>query len=238
MKLLIEYVDPSSIEILKEDKEEGGEKKKEYLLKGPMIGANVRNRNGRIYPKEIIEREVKKFQQMIKEGSGVGTLDHGSEPNIDMDRISHKIISLDMDGDIAYGVAKVGTTPCGKILKCLIDDGIRIGMSTRGIGSLDEGNKVKEDFQLLSVDAVQNPSYDKAVVEAVLENKEWILDGDRYIEKIIDGKTVKQPINCEAVEQAVTNLKKSVDKSYNSRNLSHHTLRCLTEFINIIRNKK
>jgi hypothetical protein len=219
MKLLIEPIDMNNIQIVKEDMGTEGEKVKNYFLKGPMIGAEYKNKNGRVYPKSIIEREVIKFQKMIDENDAVGTLDHGNNPTIDMDRISHKIVSLTMEGNQAFGVAKVIDSPCGRILKTLIDEEIKIGMSTRGVGSLDEESNVKEDFMLISIDAVKTPSYDKAIVQGVMENKEYIIQGDKI------------------VEMAVQNLQKKVNKRFSGKELSTHTNRYLMEFLNDLKKK-
>jgi hypothetical protein len=247
MKLLIEIADPKSLQIIKEDIEEQGEKKKVYFLKGPMIGCGVVNRNGRKYPKEIIEREVIKFQQMIKDNDAVGTLDHDADPNISMDKISHKIIKLEMVGNEAIGTARVVNTPAGLTLQALIEGEIRIGMSTRGVGSLSEDQTVKEDFSLLSIDAVKNPSYQNAITtaETVYESVDWELKGEKWIKVCKDGvckmvkkseltEEEKQIVKESPVEKAVNELKENVDRNGDSKNYLDYMLR----FIDVINGKK
>ncbi len=141
MKLLREFVSFDNIEVVSEAVE--GSDEKNYFLKGPFLEANVKNRNGRKYMLNTLEREVNDFDEnKIKTHRSVGELDHPPEPTINLDRISHVITSLAMDGNVGYGVAKLLNTPMGKIAKALVDDGIQLGMSTRGVGSLD-GDMVK-----------------------------------------------------------------------------------------------
>lgn len=219
MKLLIENIDPSSLQLITEVIDIGGEKKKVYRLKGPFLGANEKNRNGRIYSESLLIREVRNYnEQFIKNNRAVGTLDHDSTPNINLDRISHVIEQLSMDGNIGYGTAKIIETPCGKIAMNLMDAGVQLGMSTRGVGSIN-GDMVGEDFQLLSVDIVQMPSCQKAYVESVIEGREWIASGDKFVEAAID------------------ELKKKLDTRADHFGSSKLTLNYLNDFLSAIKNK-
>ena len=173
MKLLREFVSFDAIEMLAESDQVTG--KKNYFLKGPFLEANIKNRNGRRYMQETLEREVKDFYETkIKTKRAMGELDHPPEPTINLERISHIITDLYMDGNIGYGVAKLLNTPMGEIAKALVDDGIQLGMSTRGVGTLD-GDLVKDDYKLITVDIVADPSAPTAFVEGVLENKNYII---------------------------------------------------------------
>lgn len=216
MKLLREYVSYNNIQLISEEAESGG---KNYFLKGPFLEANVKNRNGRKYMQETLEREVKDFYETkIKTKRSMGELDHPPEPTINLDRISHVITDLKMDGNIGYGVAKLLNTPCGQIAKALVDDGIQLGMSTRGVGTLD-GDLVKDDFKLITVDIVADPSAPTAFVEGVLENKNYILSDSG-----------------EIVEAAVEQLQKNMDRAvvenrFDKAEFSAATLDYMQQFI-------
>jgi hypothetical protein len=227
MILLKERIEPEDLQFLKEDVDISGQKEKVYRVKGIMLQSEIRNRNQRIYPKGIMEREVVNFNTKIKNKQGVGTCDHSTEPNIDLDRISHKFESLVMDGNNGIGIAKINNNPCGKILRGLIDDDIVFGMSSRAIGSLTEDNVVKEDLQILSIDAVLNPSAPEAIVESIVEH--WEHNGDRWFKVCKDGKCTmkkKSELTTEdiknmanPVDLAVSNLKESVDRNSSSKNI-------------------
>ena len=219
MKLLREFVSFQDIEVVSEAVE--GSDKKDYYLKGPFLEANVKNRNGRKYMKETLDREVRDFfESKIKTHRSMGELDHPPEPTINLDRVSHIITDLSMDGNIGYGVAKIMNTPMGKIAKALVDDGVQLGMSTRGVGSLD-GDMVKDDYKLITVDIVADPSAPSAFVEGILENKDYIIDECGGI-----------------VECAVAELQSQVDKQYrshfNKEEFSKQTLSYLNDFLNSI----
>lgn len=220
MKLLTEFVALDQLSVLVEESANGNDNEKIYRLKGPFLEAETKNRNGRIYPKELLVREVKRYnEEKISNHRAIGELDHPENPQINLERVSHIIESLVMDGNKGIGVARILDTPMGKIAKTLVKEGIILGMSTRGVGSLD-GERVKEDFSLISIDAVADPSAASAFVEGVLENKDYILDGDQI------------------VEVAVEKLKKEVDKKYSGKDLSEHTLRLLLGFINDIKSSR
>jgi hypothetical protein len=228
MKLLREFIDIDDIEVIKEDVDVDGKKKKEYFLKGPFLEAENKNQNGRVYPLKLLEREVKNYNiNFIERKRALGELDHSTDPNVLLKLASHKIIELKMDGKIGYGVAKLMDTPNGRIGKVLVDEEILLGMSTKGIGTVtgsDDGDIVNEDFFLGGVDIVSTPSARIAVVEGIIENKEYIIGNDGKI-----------------VEIAMDNLQKKVDKKFNKyahKDMSAHALQCLKEFLTEINSKK
>lgn len=217
MKLLSEFVSFDKLELIKETSKDGV---KIFRLKGPFLEAEVENKNGRVYSKTILEREVNEFVEgKIKKNRSMGELDHPENPQINLERVSHIIESLEMKDNIGYGCAKLIDTPMGRIAKTLVDEGIIVGMSTRGVGTLD-GKTVKEDYKLITVDIVADPSAPNCFVEGVLENKEFIMDGDRI------------------VEVAVQNLQKAVDKKYDPKSMSNHVLSYMMRFLEEIQQKK
>lgn len=216
MKLLSEFISFDKLEVIKEEKEG----KKEFRLRGPFLEAEIKNKNGRFYSKDILVREVNDFvESKIMKNRSMGELDHPENPTINLERVSHIIEELKMDGNVGVGSAKLIDTPMGRIAKTLVDEGIIVGMSTRGVGTLD-GATVKEDYKLITVDIVADPSAPNCFVEGVLENKEYILDGDQI------------------VEVAVQNLQKNVDKKYDPKSMSSHVLSYMLDFIDEIRNCK
>lgn len=146
-------------------------------LEGPFLGAEKRNRNGRIYKRSLIEREVNKFQGMIKNCEAFGELNHPDSAVPNPDRFGVLITKLEMDGDLAIGKARVlEETPCGHTIRGIIRGGGRLGMSSRGTGSLGADNIVCEDYNLITIDCVFMPSCPDAYVNAVNENTKWVLD--------------------------------------------------------------
>lgn len=217
MKLLTEFVEFDRLEVLKETSKEG---LKSYRLKGPFLEAETLNKNGRKYSKDIIVREVNDFcESKIKKNRSMGELDHPENPAVNLERVSHIIESLEMKDNVGYGCAKLIDTPLGRIAKTLVDEGIIVGMSTRGVGTLD-GETVKEDYKLITVDIVADPSAPNCFVEGVLENKEYVISGDRI------------------VEVAVANLQKSVDKKYDPKSMSNNVLSYMMKFLEEVQQKK
>lgn len=159
-------------------------------INGVFLGAEKRNRNGRIYPRSLIEREVNKFQNLIETAQAVGELNHPDSGEINPDRAAILITKLQMDGDFAVGKARILPTTCGDTLKNLIRGGVRMGVSSRGTGSLERDNIVAEDYNLITVDAVLMPSCPDAYVNAVTEQTKWVLDEktNLYIEKKISAE--------------------------------------------------
>lgn len=189
MKLIREFIDFKDIKIVTEDaKGHGCSNSRNIRIEGPFIQAEAENKNKRRYSTELCEREVKRFnEEKISQNRALGELDHPPTPQINLDRVSHKIDSLVMEGKIGMGSAKLLDTPMGKIAKTLIEAGIMLGVSTRGVGTIDEeSGYVNKDFQLITVDIVSDPSAPKAFVEGIMESKEWIMEGERYVEVAID----------------------------------------------------
>lgn len=169
--------------------EDAGNGMKRMYITGPFLMAESQNRNGRIYSKAIIEREVNKFQALIESREALGELSHPENIEINPDRSAILITELKMDGNLAMGKAKVLSTPCGKILESLLTDGVRMGVSSRGTGNLTEGNMVAEDYNLVTIDSVYMPSaqcaYSDPMYESVQYVTKWVLNEATglYIEK-------------------------------------------------------
>ena len=188
MKLIAEYMD-QNIEVLTEAKEGGG---KNYFIEGVFMQSEQKNRNGRIYPKAIMERAVDKYvTDQVKTKRAVGELNHPDGPTVNLDKVSHLIEALDWNNNDVVGKARILDTPNGQIVKGLLDGGVQLGVSTRGMGSLERrGNAmyVKDDFILSTVDIVQDPSAPTAFVNGIMEGVEWVWNNGiieaREIEKI------------------------------------------------------
>ena len=165
--------------------------KKDYKIKGVFLQSNIKNRNGRIYPKEILVKEVNRYnKEFINKKRAFGELGHPDGPTVNLERVSHMITKLYPDGDNFIGEAKIMNTPYGKIVKGLIDEGAQLGVSSRGMGSLiNRGGKnyVKDDFYLATAaDIVADPSAPDAFVEGIMEGKEWVWENGALIEKDIE----------------------------------------------------
>lgn len=203
-ELLIEAVDFQSIEndIVIEEAE--GSAPKKYYIRGPYLEAETRNGNGRIYPTPVLTREVKAMMEgKIKQNRCLGELGHPATTEINLDRASHLIKSLAMEKNIGVGNSVVMDTPMGKIAKSLIDEGVKLGVSTRGVGTLKE-SVVQNDYRLITVDIVADPSAPSAFVDGILENKEWI-----YAEGILkeqDVEAIKRNLDKYTVEDKQTAL--------------------------------
>ena len=181
MKLISEQWDDNIDYIVEEDPKSG---KKNVFIEGIMLQTEVKNKNGRIYPKEIMQKEVARYtKEYIKEKRAYGELGHPEGPTINLERTSHLIQSLKEDGNNFVGKAKILSTPMGEIVKNLLSDGARLGVSSRGMGSLKASNTkggsqmVQSDFQLATAaDIVADPSAPDAFVDGVMEGVEWIWD--------------------------------------------------------------
>ena len=176
MKLISEHIE--EIEYITEAKEGGG---KNYKIRGTFLQADVKNRNGRIYPMAILEQEVGRYNKnFIQKKRAFGELGHPDGPTVNLERVSHMITDLYPDGKNFIGEAKIMDTPYGKIVKNLIDEGAKLGVSSRGMGSLEPKNGaqvVRKDFYLATAaDIVADPSAPNAFVEGIMEGKEWIWD--------------------------------------------------------------
>ena len=175
MKLITEYTE-SNVECLVEKNDETGKKK--YIVEGIFAVAEGKNRNGRIYPKAVMEKAVGKYvKEQVKTNRAVGELNHPDGPTVNLDKVSHLITDLKMDGNNVMGKARILETPMGQIVAGLLEGGVQLGVSTRGMGSLEEKNGtmyVKDDFMLNTVDIVQDPSASKAFVNGIMEGVDWI----------------------------------------------------------------
>lgn len=176
MKLISEQVE--NVEFIFEEKEGKG---KEYKIKGIFLQGEVKNRNGRVYPMEVLDKEVSRYnREFIEQNRAMGELGHPEGPTVNLDRVSHMITSLQKEGKNYIGEAKIMSTPMGNIVKNLIDDGAKLGVSSRGLGSLEQKNGaqyVKDDFQLATAgDIVADPSAPEAFVEGIMEGVEWIFE--------------------------------------------------------------
>ena len=191
MKLIREEIE--SVEFLVEQKNG----KKSMYIEGVFLQGNIKNRNGRMYPMETLRREVGRYNENhIQSGRALGELGHPEGPTVNLDRVSHKIVSLKESGSNFIGKAKIMNTPMGNIAKNLIDEGVKLGVSSRGVGSLQQTKEgfavVGEDFMLATAaDIVADPSAPDAFVSGIMEGKEWVWDGGRLREKFAT-KTYKQ----------------------------------------------
>ncbi len=174
MKLISEYTD-SNIECYTEATKSGG---KQHVIEGVFMQADQKNRNGRIYEKQILEAAVEKYVvEQVKSGRAVGELNHPEGPTINLDKVSHKITDLKFEGSNVIGKASILKTPKGQIVEGLLDGGVKLGVSSRGMGSLVQKNGtsyVGKDFMLATVDIVQDPSAPEAFVNGIMEGVDWI----------------------------------------------------------------
>ena len=213
MKLIREEIE--NVEIIVESKNG----KKSLYIEGVFLQGNIKNRNGRMYPMETLRREVSRYNESnVQTGRALGELGHPYGPTVNLDRVSHKIVSLKESGSNFIGKAKILSTPMGKIASSLLDEGVKLGVSSRGIGSLKmskEGvNMVGDDFMLATAaDIVADPSAPDAFVEGIMEGKEWIWEGSILREK--------------AAEQTVRRINTLVDQ----RILEQHKLDLFNDFL-------
>ena len=182
VKLFSEAVE--NVEYICEASENGPKK---YSIRGPFMQAEVKNRNGRIYPMPVLAKEVEKYNKnFVQQNRAFGELGHPDGPTVNLERVSHRITSLRPDGQNFIGEAKIMDTPMGKIVKNLMDEECKLGVSSRGMGSLDErgGAKyVRDDFYLATAaDIVADPSAPNAFVEGIMEGKEWVWNNGALIE--------------------------------------------------------
>ena len=208
MKLITEEI--SSVKFITEGK---GAKKKMYI-EGVFLQGNLKNRNGRMYPVEILGREVERYNEsFVSKGRAVGELGHPDGPTVNLDRVSHKIVDLHREGNNFIGKAQLLETPMGKIAKSLINEGVTLGVSSRGIGTLKEDRDglkvVGEDFQLATAaDIVADPSAPDAFVNGIMEGKEWVWEGGILREQFVDEtkKRINTLVDQKALEEHKLNL--------------------------------
>ena len=195
MKLIAEYVD-DQLEVITEATKDGGKK---YAIEGVFMSAEQKNRNGRVYPRAVMESAVSKYVgEQVSKGRAVGELNHPEGPTVNLDKVSHKIESLNWEGNDVVGKATILETPMGQIVKGLLDGGVKLGVSTRGMGSLENRGGamvVKPDFLLNAVDIVQDPSAPSAFVNGVMEGVEWVWNNGI--------------IEAQAIEMIETEIKKA-----------------------------
>ena len=217
MKLIAEYTD-QSLEVITEEKNG----KKNYAIEGVFMQAEAKNRNGRIYPMEVMAEAVNKYnQEQVVPGRAVGELNHPEGPTVNLDKVSHKIESLDFSGNDVMGKATILNTPMGEVVKGLLDGGVKLGVSTRGMGSLQRGNDamiVKDDFILNAVDIVQDPSAPGAFVNGIMEGVEWVWNNG-----IIEAKAI------EDMETEIKNTQRS--------NLYEVQVREFKNFLSLLKSK-
>ena len=189
MKLITEMLE-TDVEFITEAKEDGG---KNYFIEGVFMQGNIKNRNGRMYPMETLMKEVKRYNKdYVEQNRAYGELGHPQGPTINLERVSHMIKDLHQDGNNVMGKAKIMTeTPMGKIVKNLMDEGAKLGVSSRGMGTLKPGrdgtNMVQSDFQLATAaDIVADPSAPNAFVEGIMEGVEWLQIDDRWVPQYIE----------------------------------------------------
>lgn len=216
MRLIKEHTE--EVKYLVEEKLGKG---KEYFIEGIFLQSNLKNRNGRVYPTEILDKEIKRYnEEYVTKNRAFGELGHPDSPTINLDRVSHMIKELKRDGDNFIGKAKIMDTPYGKIVKSLIDEGATLGVSSRGMGSLTQKggvSMVQDDFTLATAaDIVADPSAPNAFVEGVMESKEWVM---------VDGKFVEKDL-LEA---------QRIIRKTSSKNLNEAKLKLFADFLNKIK---
>jgi hypothetical protein len=213
MRLIKEVT--QELEYLVEDSESG---RKGTFIQGIFMQAEQKNRNGRMYPARVMEKEVRRYQDLISEKRSLGELGHPENPSINLDKVSHLISDLRMEGNNVIGRAKILDTPMGKIAKNFIEEGVCLGVSSRGLGSLVEKNgimEVQDDFYLATVDIVADPSAPEAFVQGIMENAEWICENGIW-------KTIQ-------IETAQKQIKKA-----SAKELEEEKLKVFERFMNVM----
>ena len=217
MKLISEFNDQELNFIT-----EGKDDEKKYVIEGIFAQANNKNRNGRIYPREVMSSAINKYNRdQVAPGRAVGELNHPEGPTVNLDKVSHKIDNLVLEGNDVMGKATILNTPMGEVVKGLLDGGVKLGVSTRGMGSLEQRNNamvVKPDFMLNAIDIVQDPSAPGAFVNGVMEAVEWV-----WHNGIIEAKTI------EKMETEIKNAPRA--------NLYETQVREFKNFLSLLKNK-
>tara|TARA_B100000575_G_scaffold227267_1_gene187943 strand:- start:1737 stop:2387 length:651 start_codon:yes stop_codon:yes gene_type:complete len=203
MKLITEQID--DVEVIVENRNG----KKSMFIEGIFLQGDIKNRNGRMYPMDTLRREVGRYNEaFVESGRAVGELGHPEGPTVNLDRVSHKIVSLKESGSNYVGKAKILSTPMGKIAQNLIDEGVKLGVSSRGLGTLATNNEgvkiVSDDFTLATAaDIVADPSAPDAFVQGIMEGKDWVWDGGvvreqlarktyRQVNTLVDNKQLEE----------------------------------------------
>ncbi len=216
MRLITEFVD-DDLDIIVEANKKTGEK--QYAIEGVFMQSEAKNKNGRIYEKAVMEKAVNKYiDEQVKTGRAVGELNHPDGPTVNLDKVSHKINSLHFQGNDVVGKASILKTPMGKIVEGLLDGGVKLGVSSRGMGSLVSkrgAQYVGDDFMLSTIDIVQDPSAPSAFVNGVMEGVEWVWDSG-----------VLKPQDIELIETEI--------KSTKSKHLPEVEIRAFKNFLSKI----
>ena len=219
LKLIVEKPAPDEeFEYILEEKDRNSPAT--LYIKGPYMMAENYNRNNRLYRIDEMVKEVTRYtSEMIKTNRALGTLNHESSAEVNLDRVCHIVTELKQDGNVFYGKSKVLSTPCGHIVRALINDGVKVGMSSRALGQLEEttgGKNIVKDLRLISVDCVADPSFPKAFVNGILESKQWVLAESGQFEEIYAG-----------FENKISTLPKSQVETYLKE--------CILDFLNKIK---
>ncbi len=219
MKLITEHID-QELDIICEAKKDGG---KDYFIEGVFMQSNQKNKNGRIYEKKTLERAVEKYvTEQVKTGRAVGELNHPEGPTVNLDKVSHKINNLHWQGNDVVGKASILKTPMGKIVEGLLEGGVKLGVSSRGMGSLVAKNGIQyvgKDFMLATIDIVQDPSAPSAFVNGVMEGVEWVWDNG-----------IIKPQDIELIETEI--------KSTSSNNLPEVEIRAFKNFLSKLNSQR
>jgi hypothetical protein len=217
MKLIAEYME-SDLNVITE-KVNG---KKNLVIEGVFMQADSKNRNGRLYPKEILEKAVNKYvTEQVNTGRAVGELNHPEGPTINLDKVSHKITDLHFEGSNVVGKASILKTPMGQIVEGLLEGGVKLGVSSRGMGSLVQKNgamQVRDDFMLSTVDIVQDPSAPEAFVNGVMEGVDWVWNnGVLCAQQVEEIETeIKEARNMRSADVEIRAFKNFLSKLVNS----------------------
>ena len=238
MKLIREEIETANVL----DEEKDG--KKHMFIEGIFLQGNLKNRNGRFYPTEVLEKEVARYNESyVGKGRALGELGHPEGPTVNLDRVSHKIIDLHREGNNFVGKAKLLETPMGVIAKNLLDEGVSLGVSSRGMGSLRDTNEgykvVGEDFMLATAaDIVADPSAPDAFVNGIMEGVDWVWEAGLLkareaklvvVESTPEPVAVKEPE--EVVEQAIEKAKESINKTVDPLELEEKKLEIFQNFL-------
>jgi hypothetical protein len=206
MKLITELT-----EDIKYVKENIGNGDRNYFIEGVFMQSEVKNRNGRVYPKNTLAKETSRYiNEYVNKGRALGELNHPTGPTVNLDRVSHIVKELYEDGKNIYGKAKVLDTPMGKIVKNLIDEGAQLGVSTRGMGSLKNKNgyqEVQEDFMLAAIDIVADPSAPNAFVNGIMEGREWVFSNGIWSERqLANSRKIIKNSSSRNLEKNIVNI--------------------------------
>ena len=238
MKLIREEIETAKVLVEEKDG------KKHMFIEGIFLQGNLKNRNGRFYPTEVLEKEVGRYNESyVSKGRALGELGHPDGPTVNLDRVSHKIIDLHREGNNFVGKAKLLETPMGVIAKNLLDEGVSLGVSSRGMGSLRDTNEgykvVGEDFMLATAaDIVADPSAPDAFVNGIMEGVDWVWEAGLLkareaqlvvVESTPEPVAVKEPE--EVVEQAIEKAKESINKTVDPLELEEKKLEIFQNFL-------